>query len=58
MAKYVGPTLAIAGIAAGLCLVGRTRALETPPVKVVVDGRIVINGAAGDGLLPVAVSQD
>jgi pimeloyl-ACP methyl ester carboxylesterase len=44
--------------AVGLCLVGRTLALETPPVKIVVDGRIVVRSPAGDGLLPVAVSRD
>ena len=42
----------------GLCLAGRAPALETPPVEVVVDSRMVVRGAAGDGLLPVAVSQD
>ena len=50
--------LAVAGIAVGLCLLGSARAFETPPVQTVVDGRMVVNGAAGKGLLPVAVSQD
>jgi len=56
--KYLGSALAVAGIAVSLCLLGHTLALETPPVKEVVDGRIVIRSTAGDGLLPVAVSQD
>ena len=58
MAKYLRSVLTAAGIAVGLCLVGRTLALETPPVKIVVDERIVVRSAAGDGKLPVAVSQD
>jgi pimeloyl-ACP methyl ester carboxylesterase len=58
MPKYRGSALAGASIAVALCLVGGTLALETPPVKVVVDSRIVVRGAAGEGLLPVAVSQD
>jgi hypothetical protein len=56
--RNLASALAAASIAAGFCLVGGTFALETPPVKIVVDGRIVIRSAAGDGLLPVAVSQD
>jgi hypothetical protein len=58
VAKYLISVLKAAAIAVGLCLVGRTLALETPPVKSVVDGRIVIRSSAGEGLLPVAVSQD
>jgi hypothetical protein len=56
--KPLHTLLTIAGIAVGLCLAGRVPALETPPVEVVVDSRMVVRGAAGDGLLPVAVSQD
>jgi hypothetical protein len=58
VAKHRGSILAAAGIAIGLCLAGRALALETPPVRVVVDGRMVVPGVGGDGLLPVAVSQD
>ena len=58
MAKFLGIALAMTSIVVGLCVVGRTRAFETPPVKAVVDGRMVVRGTAGDGLLPVAVSQD
>jgi hypothetical protein len=58
MTKCLGIALAITGIVLGLCLIERTRAFETPPVKVVVDGRMVVRGTAGDGLLPVAVSQN
>jgi hypothetical protein len=56
--KYLGSAPAVAGIATALCLVGGALGLETPPVKMVVEGRIVVRSAAGDGLLPVAVSQD
>jgi hypothetical protein len=56
--KYLGSALAVASIAVALCLVGHTLALKTPPVKAVVDGRILVRSAAGGGLLPVAVSQD
>jgi hypothetical protein len=33
-------------------------ALETPPVKVVLDGRMTVKGLGGEGLLPLATSQD
>src|ERR1700760_3828181 len=32
--------------------------LETPPVATVLDGRLPVHGAVGDGTLPFAASQD
>jgi hypothetical protein len=48
----------IVGIVLGLGIAERVTAFDTPPVKVVVDGRMAVKGAGGEGLLPVAVSQD
>ncbi|HEX3952225.1 MAG TPA: hypothetical protein VHW90_01545 [Stellaceae bacterium] len=56
--KWRRKALALAAVAAVLGVVGTALAFETPPVRVVVDGRMVVRGATGDGLLPVAVSQD
>jgi hypothetical protein len=56
--RHQSSALAAAGVTVALCLFRGSLALETPPVKVVVDSRIVIRSSAGDGLLPVAVSQD
>ena len=48
----------IAGIVLGLGIGEPVTAFDTPPVKVVVDGRLTVKGGGGEGLLPVAVSQD
>ena len=48
--------LAAAAIVAGLGLAAQ--AFETPAVGVVVDARMIVRGAGGEGMLPVAVSQD
>jgi hypothetical protein len=50
--------LAVIGIAIGLCLAGRALGFDTPPVQDLVDGRMVVKGPTGEGLLPVAVSQN
>jgi len=47
---------AIAGLVAGLYLAGPAQA--NPPVRSVVDSRVSVHSAAGDGLLAVAVSHD
>jgi hypothetical protein len=58
IARRLAWRLAVAGIAVGWCLLGPAGAFDTPPVRAVVAGRMVVSGAAGKGLLPVAVSQD
>jgi hypothetical protein len=46
----------IAGLIAGLQLAGPTRADQ--PVSAIVDGRMVVHSAAGDGVLAVGLSKD
>jgi hypothetical protein len=41
-----------------LCWAQPAGALDTPPVKVVLDGRMTVKGPGGEGLLPVGTSQD
>jgi hypothetical protein len=48
----------IVGIVLSLGIAERVTAFDTPPVKVVVDGRMIVKGGGREGLLPVAVSQD
>lgn len=55
--RAAGAVLGVA-LATGLCFGVPVFALDTPPVKVVVEGRLTVKGAGGEGLLPVAVSQD
>jgi hypothetical protein len=50
--------LRVAGIVASFWLAAGAAGFETPPVKVVVDGRLLVRGAGGEGLLPIGVSQD
>jgi len=58
LGRYRRAIFAAAGIAIGLGFVATALAFDTPPVGTVVDGRLPVKGAAGEGLLPVAVSQD
>ncbi|HEX6442628.1 MAG TPA: hypothetical protein VF007_10605 [Stellaceae bacterium] len=47
------------GVAIAICCGGaRAGADEPPAIKAVVDGRFPVAGAAGGGLLPIALSQD
>lgn len=48
---------ALVGITAA-AIAGAAVAFDTPPVETVVDGRISVKSVSGEGLLPVAVSQD
>jgi hypothetical protein len=57
-ARYFRLFLASAAIALVFCLVAPAWAFDTPPVETVVGGRMPVNGATGEGSLPVAVSQD
>jgi hypothetical protein len=54
-----GPSAALgAAVALALCLALPAASFETPPVKVVLDGRMTVRGSGGEGMLPLAVSQD
>ncbi|MBV9824291.1 MAG: alpha/beta hydrolase [Alphaproteobacteria bacterium] len=50
--------LLLAVLAGTAWLGGTASGFETPPVKTVLEGRLVVRGATGQGELPVAVSQD
>ena len=47
-----------AAIGLGFWCVLPAVALDTPPVKVVLDGRMTVRGIGGEGVLPIAASQD
>ena len=49
--------IAFVGIAAA-AIAGGAVAFDTPPVETVVNGRLPVRSASGEGLLPIAVSQD
>jgi len=48
----------VAAIGLSLGATAPADALDTPPVKTVLDGRMTVAGPAGEGVLPVAASQD
>ena len=50
--------LAIGVAIAICCSVGQAGADEPPAVRAVLDGRFPVAGAAGEGLLPIALSRD
>jgi pimeloyl-ACP methyl ester carboxylesterase len=51
--------LALATAAAlSFCMALPVAAFDTPPVKVVLDGRMTVKGPGGEGELPLATSQD
>ena len=56
LTRRLNGVIAVVGLL--LCPAVPVVALDTPPVRIVVDGRMTVKGPGGEGLLPVAVSQD
>jgi hypothetical protein len=58
MTTNLRTALGILAIVASLGLAAGAAGFETPAVNVVVDSRLLVKGARGEGLLPIGISQD